>query len=119
MADHEGSNFNDVTRQIIEKSLFTERQIEIILERLDLLEVEFPITHGAYYRQVTQSREKFVAFLHTLVLLKGLGVLSNDSISVMDHLSERVGVINQRDVICDGDKVVDVIDSVIRKTLVF
>ncbi len=58
MAEFQESNFNNIIRQIIKKSLFTERQIEIILNQKDLLESKFSITKGAYYRQVGQSREK-------------------------------------------------------------
>ena len=41
MADSKESNFNNIIRQIIKKSLFTERQIEIILNQKDLLESKF------------------------------------------------------------------------------
>ena len=44
------TNFNNIIQKIIEKSLFTERQIEIILNQKDLREVKFSITKGAYYR---------------------------------------------------------------------
>ena len=40
----EGSNFNNIIRKIIKKSLFTERQVEIILNQKDLLESNFSIT---------------------------------------------------------------------------
>ena len=50
----ERSNFNNIIQKIIKKSLFTERQVEIILNQKDLLESEFSITKGAYYRQVRQ-----------------------------------------------------------------
>ncbi len=68
MTESKGSNFNNIIRQTIKKSLFTERQIEIILNQKDLLESEFSITKGAYYRQVGQSREKInciILFYHT------------------------------------------------------
>ena len=39
MAESEESNFNNIIHQIIKKSLFTERQIEIILNQKDLLKV--------------------------------------------------------------------------------
>ena len=55
MVGSDESNFNNIIRQIIKKSLFTERQIEIILNKKDLLESNFSITKGAYYRQVGQS----------------------------------------------------------------
>ena len=68
MSGFEGSNFNNIIRQIIKKSLFTERQIEIILNQKDLLESKFSITKGAYYRQVGQSKREInwiILFNHT------------------------------------------------------
>ncbi|MFB5645854.1 MAG: hypothetical protein ACE5R3_04560, partial [Nitrosopumilaceae archaeon] len=61
MTSFENSNFNIVIRKIIKKSLFTERQIEIILNQRDLSPNKFNITKGAYYRQVSQSRNKLIA----------------------------------------------------------
>jgi len=48
MSNTPGDNFNNITRQIIEKSLFTERQIEIILKRRDLADSQFTISKGAF-----------------------------------------------------------------------
>ncbi len=56
MAEFDSSNFNNILRQIIEKSLFTERQVEIILNQKNLIESNFGISKGAYYRQLGQSR---------------------------------------------------------------
>ena len=103
-------------RQIIKKSLFTERQIEIILKQRDLLDAKFPITKGAYYRQVGQSREKLVAFFYSVVLLRGLGILLPDDIDVMVKLSEQLSVINESDVFPEREAdVIDVIDRVVRQ----
>jgi len=52
MGKFDSSSFNNIIREIIKKSLFTERQIEIILNQKDLVEVKMAITKGAYYRQV-------------------------------------------------------------------
>ena len=64
MVEFEQSNFNNIIRQIIKKSLFTERQIEIILNQKDLLNSKFTITKGAYYRQVGQSRDKLIVLFY-------------------------------------------------------
>ena len=64
MTEFEDSNFNNIIRKIIKKSLFTERQIEIILNQRDLLESKFSISRGAYYRQVGQSREKLISLFY-------------------------------------------------------
>ena len=61
LSDLTKSNFSNVLREIIKKSLFTERQIEIILKSKNLSDVEFTMTKGAYYRQVSQSGTSFQA----------------------------------------------------------
>ena len=116
MAESDGSNFNNIIRQIIKKSLFTERQIEIILNQKDLLESKFSITKGAYYRQVGQSREKLIALFYSIILLRGLGILLPDDIDVISKLSEQVSVINEGEVFVEREEeVISVIDRLIRQ----
>ena len=93
MSDINSSNFPNVLNEIIKKSLFTERQIEIILNQKDLLESSFSISRGAYYRQVGQSREKLVALFYSIIVLRGLGILLPDDIDVISKLSEQISVI--------------------------
>ena len=116
MAEFQESNFNNIIRQIIKKSLFTKRQIEIILKQKDLLDSRFSITKGAYYRQVGQSREKLVALFYSIILLHGLGVLLPDDIDVISKLSEYVRVMNVGDVFPEREEqIISVIDMTIRK----
>ncbi|MGH1565976.1 MAG: hypothetical protein ACRBB5_00785 [Nitrosopumilus sp.] len=116
MTGIEKSNFNNIIRQIIKKSLFTERQIEIILNQKDLLESNFSITKGAYYRQVGQSREKLISLFYSIILLRGLGILLPDDIDVISKLSEQISVIDQSDVFPEREeKVISVIDKLIRQ----
>jgi len=116
LADIEQSNFNNIIRKIIKKSLFTERQIEIILNQKDLLESKFAITKGAYYRQVSQSREKLIALFYSIILLRGLGILLPDDIDVISKLSEQISVINNSDIFPEReDDVISVIDRLIRQ----
>lgn len=104
-------------RRVIKKSLFTERQIEIILNRRDLSQNKFNITKGAYYRQVGQSRNKLMALFYSIVLLRGLGILLPDDVDVMSRLSEQVTVIKDSDVFPEREEqVLDVIDKLIRQT---
>jgi len=117
MAEFDQSNFNNIIRKIIKKSLFTERQIEIILNQKDLQETKFTITKGAYYRQVNQSREKLVALFYTIIVLRGLGIILPDDIDVISKLSEQISVIKDSDVFPEReDDVINVIDRVIRQT---
>lgn len=116
MAEFEQSNFNNIIHQIIKKSLFTERQIEIILNQKDLLNSKFTITKGAYYRQVGQSRDKLIALFYSIILLRGLGILLPDDIDVISKLSEQIRVINESDIFPEReDEVINVIDRLIRQ----
>ena len=116
MAEFEQSNFNNIISQIIKKSLFTERQIEIILNQKDLLNSKFTITKGAYYRQVGQSRDKLIALFYSIILLRGLGILLPDDIDVISKLSEQIHVINTSDIFPEReDEVINVIDRLIRQ----
>ena len=116
MTGSDESNFNNIIRQIIKKSLFTERQIEIILNQKDLLESEFSITKGAYYRQVGQSREKLIALFYSIILLRGLSILLPDDIDVISKLSEQVSVISEGEIFPEREQeVISVIDRLIRQ----
>jgi hypothetical protein len=116
MVESKESNFNNIMSKIIKKSLFTERQIEIILNQKDLLESSFSISKGAYYRQVGQSREKLVALFYSIILLRGLGILLPDDIDVISKLSEQISVINDSDIFPEReDEVIVVIEKLIRQ----
>ena len=116
MSKSDESNFNNIIQKIIKKSLFTERQIEIILNQKDLLESSFGITKGAYYRQVSQSREKLISLFYSIILLRGLGILLPDDIDVISKLSEQITVINESDVFPEReDEIINVIDRVVRQ----
>ena len=116
MTESKESNFNNIIKKIIKKSLFTERQIEIILNQKDLLESSFSISRGAYYRQVGQSKEKLVALFYSIILLRGLGILLPDDIDVISKLSEQISVINQSDIFPEReDEVINVIEKLIRQ----
>jgi hypothetical protein len=112
----EKSNFNNIIGKIIKKSLFTERQVEIILNQKDLLESNFSITKGAYYRQVGQSREKLIGLFYSIILFRGLGILLPDDIDVISKLSEQISVIDRSDIFPEReDEVISVIDKLIRQ----
>lgn len=116
MSDKEDYKFNNILRQIIENSLFTERQIEIILNRKNLVGVKFNISKGAFYREVSQSRKKLVSFFYSVILLRSLGIILPDDIDVITRLSEQVSVIKDSDVFAEReDQVISVIDAAIKR----
>ena len=117
MSDINSSNFPNILNEIIEKSLFTPRQIEIILKYKDLSDSEFTITKGAYYRQVSQSREKLARLYYSFIVLRALDILLADDIDVISRLTEQVSVIKDGDVFPEREReILSVIERVVKQT---
>jgi len=80
MSEDKKSNFNEIISKIMKKSLFTERQIEIILKQKGTLDAQFGCSKGAYFRQVAQSRRKLEGLYYSIILLEAYDVIfPNDS----------------------------------------
>ena len=117
MSDISSSNFPNILNEIIKKSLFTPRQIEIILKYKDLSDSEFTITKGAYYRQVSQSREKLARLYYTFIVLRVLDILLADDIDVISRLTDQVSVIKDGDVFPEREReILSVIERVVKQT---
>ena len=117
MSDINSSNFPNILNEIIEKSLFTPRQIEIILKYKDLSDGEFTITKGAYYRQVSQSREKLARLYYSFIVLRVLDILLADDIDVISRLTEQLSVIKDGDVFPEREReILSVIERVVKQT---
>ena len=116
MTGLEQSNFNNIFHEIIKKSLFTQRQIEIILNHKNLVESKFSISKGAYFRQVSQSRNKLIGLYYSIILLRGLGVILPNDIDVISKLSEQISVIQDSDVFPEREEqIIGVMDKAIRQ----
>jgi len=113
MSEPEISNFNTIIKEIIKKSLFTERQIEIILKQKKVLDIEFGVSKGAYYRQLAQSRSKIESVYYTLILLQALDVILTNS-DVISRLAEQVNVMKDGSFTPENE---DQIINVIQKTV--
>jgi len=115
MSEPNISNFNTIIKEIIKKSLFTERQIEIILKQKKMLDVEFGVSKGAYYRQLAQSRSKIESVYYTLILLQALGVILTNS-DVISRLAEQVNVMKDGKFAPDNeDQIIDVIQKTVKQ----
>ena len=115
MSEPEISNFNTIIKEIIKKSLFTERQIEIILKQKKLLDVEFGVSKGAYYRQLAQSRSKIESVYYTLILLQALDVILTNS-DVISRLAEQVNVMKDGSFTPENeDQIIDVIQKTVKQ----
>ena len=115
MSDPEISNFNTIIKEIIKKSLFTERQIEIILKQKKMLDVEFGVSKGAYYRQLAQSRSKIESVYYTLILLQALDVILTNS-DVISRLAEQVNVMKDGSFTPENEgQIIDVIQKTVKQ----
>ena len=115
MSDPNISNFNIIIREIIKKSLFTERQIEIILKQKKVLDVEFSVSKGAYYRQLAQSRSKIESLYYTILLLQAYDVILPES-DVMFRLAEQLNVMKDNDFAPENEsQIMDVIQKAVKQ----
>jgi len=115
MSNPDKSNFNTIIREIIKKSLFTERQIEIILKQKKVLDVEFGVSKGAYYRQLGQARSKIESLYYTILLLQAYDVILPES-DVMFRLAEQLNVMKESDFAPENEgQIIDVIQKAVKQ----
>ena len=115
MSEPNMSNFKTIVKEIIKKSLFTERQIEIILKQKKLLDIEFSVSKGAYYRQLAQSRSKIESVYYTIILLQAYDVILPES-DVITRLAEQVNVMKDGSFAPENeDRIIDVIQKTVKQ----
>ena len=115
MSDPNKSNFNTIIQEIIKKSLFTERQIEIILKQKKILQVEFGVSKSAYYRQLGQARSKIESLYYTIILLQAYDVILPES-DVMFRLVEQLNVMKESDFTPENEsQIMDVIQQAVKQ----
>ena len=115
LSDFDSNNFSNIMKEIIKKSLFTERQIEIILKQKDLSLIEFSISKGAYYRQVSQARSKIESLYYTMLLLQAYDVILPES-DVMFRLAEQLNVMKESDFTPENEsQIIDVIQKAVKQ----
>ncbi len=114
-------NSSALYNQIIENSIFTSRQISIILNLQKGDGKPKNISSGAYYRQVKQCRKKLSSLLYSIVLLQSIGIVKPDALVTLSKLAEQLSVIfslgDSSDVMLEHNKddVMFVIDELIKR----
>ena len=88
-----GSNSSTLYAYIVANSLFTPRQLSIILKQLGGGGKPEKISSGAYYRQVKQCRKKVVSVLYSMMLLQSIGVVQQEAPATLSKLAEQSAVI--------------------------
>jgi hypothetical protein len=116
----QGSNSNALYVYIVANSLFTPRQLSIILKQLEGSGKPENISSGAYYRQVKQCRKKVISVLYSMMLLQSLGIVQSEALTALSKLAEQLAVIfdSRSSDAMSGlniDDVISVIDEVIKR----
>jgi hypothetical protein len=117
----QGSNSNILYTHLVANSLFTPRQLSIILKQLQGGGKTEKISSGAYYRQVKQCRKKVISILYSMTLLQSMGIVQSDALATLSKLAEQLAVIFASEGSSDAirrlnvNDVIVVIDEVIKR----
>jgi hypothetical protein len=108
--------------KIIEKSLFTNRQISIIYNKSRGGKIHKRISSGAYYRQIKQCRAKIESLLYSVLLLRSLNIIDNKTMNVIESVVIQLNSLseNSENHITYNNipsDVIDVIDKIIKKSI--
>ena len=86
-----------------------------IRDRKRLLNVEFGVSKGAYYRQLAQSRSKIESVYYTIILLQAYDVILPES-DVISRLAEQVNVMKDGNFAPENeDQIIDVIQKTVKQ----
>ena len=99
--DNIGLEFNDLFNALIEKNLFTKKQISIIYNKFNAPLSNITkngLSAGAYYRQIKQCRKKYDQLIYTLVLFRLLNFIDNSTIETIESIIKQLEKISQHDI---------------------
>ena len=114
------SNSSALYAYLVANSLFTPRQLSIILKQLKGGGKPEKMSSGAYYRQVKQCRKKVLSVLYSMILMQSTGIVHTEASLTLDKLSEQLAVIfapESSDTLSklNVDDVISVINEVIKR----
>ncbi|HEY6657817.1 MAG TPA: hypothetical protein VIZ62_04760 [Nitrososphaeraceae archaeon] len=93
--------FNDLFNALIEKNLFTKKQISIIYNKFNTPVSNISkngLSAGAYYRQIKQCRKKYDQLIYTLVLFRLLNFIDNSTVETIESIIKQLEKISQHDI---------------------
>lgn len=121
--NNRGLEFNDLFNALIERNLFTKKQISIIYNKFNI-----PISNlsknglsaGAYYRQIKQCRKKYDQLIYTLVIFRLLNFIDNSTMETIESIIKQLEKISQHDIHHNStdlvpNDIIIVIEKIIRK----
>ena len=118
-----GVEFNDLFNALIEKNLFTKKQISIIYNKFNTPVSNISknrLSAGAYYRQIKQCRKKYDQLIYTLVLFRLLNFIDNGTIETIESIIKQLEKISQHDIhhnstVMVPNDIIIVIEKIINK----
>lgn len=121
--NNRGLEFNDLFNALIERNLFTKKQISIIYNKFNI-----PISNlsknglsaGAYYRQIKQCRKKYDQLIYTIVIFRLLNFIDNSTMETIESIIKQLEKISQHDIHHNStdlvpNDIIIVIEKIIRK----
>ena len=114
--DSSAPKINDVLRFIIENSLITEKQLDMIYKRLKGERGLENKSRGAYYRLLEQSRAKIRGVVYSILLMELIGLLDERRKGLLARLVKQVVVMQGSDIQGGmGGDVIRVMDELVRR----
>ena len=115
-----GLKFTDLLDLLIEKNLFTKKQISIIYNKINTHVSNNQMSAGAYYRQIKQCRKKYDQLIYTILLFRLLNLIDNNTMDTIELLGKQLEKISRRDLNHNTTEIVHndiiiVIEEILRK----
>ena len=115
-----GLKFTDLLDLLIEKNLFTKKQISIIYNKINTHVSNNQMSAGAYYRQIKQCRKKYDQLIYTILLFRLLNLIDNNTMETLELLVKQLEKISRPDLNHNTTEIVHndiiiVIEEILRK----
>lgn len=115
--------FNNLLKILIEKNLFTTRQISIIYNKFNNSTSSISknkLSPGAYYRQIKQCRKKYDQLIYTLIVFRLLNFIDDSTMETIQSIITQLQKISHNEINHNStqivpDDIIIVIEKIIRK----
>jgi hypothetical protein len=106
--------------KLVEKSLFTNRQIQIIYNFKNKEKRLKEISSGAYYREVKQSKIKLRKLFYSIILLNLINAINNDQVIAINSILDKLRILEHNHIKYrdkEINRVINVIEDLINRII--
>jgi len=106
--------------KLIEKSLFTNRQIQIIYNFKNKEKRPKEISSGAYYREVKQSKTKLRKLFYSILLLNLIKVMNDNQTTTLNSILDKLRTLEENNTKYQDkeiNNVINVIEDLINRMI--